>query len=211
MDELAERGAVLANTEHDWVSDIRQWAPVLGDFTPKTWVSLDDVYSSGFEGPFFVKGIDKSLKVDFNEFCFAADLERLPVVLGNLKRALPVEQPLVIREFTPLTTYGVSPVTGMPIAHEFRVFVYDGEILSEGFYWESVRKQDNLSLVDAPSYEGFIASVVERVGEWCKFYALDIALTAEGEWIVIELNDGCLSGLSANDPDVLYSRLFNVL
>lgn len=211
VDELASKGAALANTQHDWVSDIRAWAPVLGELTPRTWTSIEDVVASGFTGPFFVKGIDKSLKVDFNEFCYAADLDRLPIVLENLKKALPVEQPLVIREFIPLTTYGISPVSGMPVAHEFRVFIYDGKILSDGFYWESVREKDKLTLVDAPSYGGFIQQVVDVVGERCKFYALDIALTAEGEWIVIELNDGCLSGLSANDPTRLYEGLFAAL
>ncbi len=211
VNEFADKGAVLANSQHDWVSDIRQWAPVLDGLTPKTWTSLDAVYDSGFTGPFFVKGIDKSLKVNFNEFCYASDLNRLPVVLDNLRNALPVEQPLVIREYTPLTTYGVSAKTGMPIAHEFRVFVYKGQVLSQGFYWETVRKKDQLSLVQAPSYDDFIDQVVDKVGDKCHFYALDIALTAEGNWIVIELNDGCLSGLSANNPDVLYSNLFKQL
>lgn len=211
VDEFAEKGAVLVSTQHDWVSDIRQWAPVLGVMSPRTWTSIEDVYSSGFTGPFFVKGIDKSLKLDFNEFCYAADLDRLPVVLDNLKNALPVEQPLVIREYVPLTTYGVSKKTGMPIAHEFRVFIYKGQVLSQGFYWESVRKKDDLTLVDSPSPVSFIQQVVEQVGDKCDFYALDIALTADGNWIVIELNDGCLSGLSANDPEVLYSNLFRSL
>lgn len=210
-DELASRGATLVNTQHEWVSNIREWAPVLGELTPRTWTSIEEVLAFGFTGPFFVKGIDKSLKVDFNEFCYAADLDRLPVVLNNLKNALPVEQPLVIREFLPLTTYGVSPTSGMPIAHEFRVFVYDGRVLSEGFYWESVRKQNELSLVQAPEHEVSIQEVIDKVGQQCKFYALDIALTAQNEWVVIELNDGCLSGLSANNPDRLYEGLFQAL
>lgn len=210
-DEFADRGAVLIENNHDWVSDLRQWAPVLGEVTPQTWFSLDDALSSGFNGPFFVKGIDKSLKIDFNRFCYAADVDRLPVVLSNLREALPVEQPLVIREYKNLTTYGVSAKTGMPIAHEFRVFVYGNQILSEGFYWETVRKRDGLNLVDAPDYSEFVQQVMAKVAGRCQFYALDIALTAEGEWIVIELNDGCLSGLSANNPDVLYRNLFTAL
>jgi hypothetical protein len=36
---------------------------------------------------------------------------------------------------------------------------------------------------------------------------MDIAKTQSGEWIVIELNDGQMSGLSENDPNVLYKNL----
>jgi hypothetical protein len=39
------------------------------------------------------------------------------------------------------------------------------------------------------------------------YYVIDVAKTAAGKWILIELNDGQMSGLSDNDPDVLYSNL----
>jgi hypothetical protein len=34
-----------------------------------------------------------------------------------------------------------------------------------------------------------------------------VAKTQSGEWIVIELNDGQMAGLSDNDPSVLYHNL----
>ena len=36
-----------------------------------------------------------------------------------------------------------------------------------------------------------------------------MAQTAEGNWNVIELNEGQQSGLSENDPDLLYKNLSN--
>ena len=53
--------------------------------------------------------------------------------------------------------------------------------------------------------------MITLVGDKVDFYAVDVALTSDGEWIVIELNDGCLSGLSANNPDVLYQKLAQVI
>lgn len=202
-DEFAERGVRVLSAAHDWVSDIRNWAPVLSDLTPRTWTSIEDVKVSKYEGPFFVKGIDKSLKIDFKRYCHAEDIDQLPVTLANLRDALPIEQELVIREFIPLRTYGITDA-GMPIAHEFRIFVYRGEVLSSGFYWAMAH--DGEVATHLPPAD-FIAEVTSRVGNDVEFYAVDVALTDEGEWIVIELNDGVLSGLSANDPDVLYSRL----
>lgn len=206
-DELSERGAVLLNVQHDWVSDIREWFPVLGSLTPMTWNSVDEVIASGYDGSFFVKGIDKSMKVDFERFCFARDLESLPVTIANLVEALPVEQPIVIRAFERLASYGVSPVSGMPISHEFRCFVYNGVLLTSGFYWDAVRRQGDIDVVYPDPPMTFIEAAIAAVGDRVSFYSLDVALTERGEWIVIEVNDGVLSGLSANDPVMLYSQL----
>ncbi len=211
VDELAAVGATLISTQHDWSADIRQWAPTLGNLTPTTWDSIEEVQASGYKGPFFVKGIDKSLKIDFKRYCYAENLTQLPITLHNLKGALPIEQPLVIRKYEKLATYGVSPVSGMPIAHEFRCFIYNGQLLTTGFYWNGARKQGKIDvLLPDPPME-FINKAIAAVGENVSFYSLDVALTENGDWIVIEVNDGCLSGLSANNPVELYAKLYGAL
>lgn len=43
------------------------------------------------------------------------------------------------------------------------------------------------------------------------FYTLDVARTADGSWIVIEISDGQRAGLSNNDSVVLYSKMAEVL
>ena len=47
--------------------------------------------------------------------------------------------------------------------------------------------------------------------EQTNFFVMDIARTAEGKWIIIELNDGQQSGLSNVDPEELYSNLAKAL
>lgn len=208
-DEFASIGATFISSQHDWAADIRQWAPALGNLTPTTWETLDAVKASGYAGPFFVKGIDKSLKIDFQRFCYAENLTQLPITLQNLKEALPIEQPLVIRKFEKLATYGISPNSGMPIAHEFRCFIYHGKFLTSGFYWEAERKQGNINCFLPEPPMNFINKAIEAVGDNVSFYSLDVALTEKGNWIVIEVNDGCLSGLSANNPEELYKKLYS--
>lgn len=36
---------------------------------------------------------------------------------------------------------------------------------------------------------------------------MDIAQKEDGGWVVVELNDGSMSGLSCIDPDELYNNL----
>jgi hypothetical protein len=43
-----------------------------------------------------------------------------------------------------------------------------------------------------------------RIDEAIDFYTLDVALAADGRWIVIEVSDGLRAGMSENDPDVVY-------
>jgi ATP-grasp domain, R2K clade family 3 len=39
------------------------------------------------------------------------------------------------------------------------------------------------------------------------FVVADVALTTAGDWILIELNDGQMSGLSDTDANELYSKI----
>lgn len=39
------------------------------------------------------------------------------------------------------------------------------------------------------------------------FYVVDVAQTESGDWLVVELNEGQMSGLSDNNPDIFYSAL----
>lgn len=42
------------------------------------------------------------------------------------------------------------------------------------------------------------------------FFVMDVARTEDGKWLLIELNDGQMSGLSENNPEVLYSKLSRI-
>jgi hypothetical protein len=49
------------------------------------------------------------------------------------------------------------------------------------------------------------------VGDFATFYVADVAQDQNGKWWLVEINDGQMSGLSGNDPYVLYSRLFELI
>jgi hypothetical protein len=43
------------------------------------------------------------------------------------------------------------------------------------------------------------------------FFVLDMALTQDGRWIVIEVNDGSQSGISCIDPEAFYKNLSGLM
>lgn len=59
--------------------------------------------------------------------------------------------------------------------------------------------------------KSFCKKVIDIIKPNINFFVMDIAQKQNGEWIVIELNDGSWSGLSCNDPNKLYENLRDVL
>lgn len=198
-------GCRLINSlaEHKYVGDIRNYLPDLGDLTPRTWTNWANLP----EGMSFVlKGITNSRKFEWSKRMFAATREDVPRVASSLlDDALIKDQGLVVREYIPLKRFGVG-LNGLPITNEWRVFILDGEVLSSGFYWANEPDLQPYAKLPNPAVE-LVDEVARRVGSKIRFYVVDVAETASGDWIVIELNDGCMSGLSTIDPDEFYHRL----
>lgn len=206
-EDLKSQGSCLINTsrQYNFIADLGNYTDVLGELTPKTWNHLDQVPDSEF--PIIVKGATSGKKFLWNSHMFAKNRAKAIDVMCKLQDdGLVGEQSIYYRKFIPLKTYLIG-FHGLPITKEFRVFVYNGKILSKGFYWsnyvEDLPEVPNVD--DIP--EEFLSKVIDTIGNRAMFYAVDVAETADGGWIVVELNDGQMSGLSENDPEVLYSNL----
>lgn len=203
-------GARLINTyeQHLYVADLQNWVADLGALTPVTWSRLEDI--NGTTGPFVLKGATNSKKFQWKTHMFARDWLEAGTVYDRLcEDGLIAQQRIYIRQYVPLTTY-FEDVVGLPVTKEFRFFVYNGEILTGGYYWSShidVLHEQGIDPTPAEVPRVFLDEVLRRVGKKTAFYGLDVAETATGEWVVIELNDGQMSGLSMNDPKDLYARL----
>jgi hypothetical protein len=100
-------------------------------------------------------------------------------------------------------------LNGLPFTNEFRFFFLREQCLSYGYYWSSA---DDLSLGRvSPDAIALAHRIAKIVAEHVAFFVLDLAETEDGDWILIEVNDGQQSGLSENDPDTLYSNLRTAL
>lgn len=208
-EDLLAVGAKLINTysHHLYVADLQNWVSDLGDLTPLTWGSLEDIPE---EGPFILKGATNSKKFQWKTHMYAENRRQACDVYARLcEDGIISQQQIYIRKFEKLHTYTLD-VVGLPVTKEFRFFIYDGRILCGGYYWSNYSdflEEKGLlpSIEEVPA--AFLTKVIERVGRNVMFYALDVAQTESGDWIVIELNDGQMSGLSMNDPNELYAHL----
>lgn len=201
-DQLFEGGRFSA---HRW--PVPASTELLGDLTPRTYL-LEDTPDTG---PFVVKGETNSKRSLWKTHMYAANKrEAIQVACRLMEDSLISEQRIYVRDFVPLETFGVG-VDGVPIAREFRFFVLDGQVLCGAYYWANHTEflaEHNIPTPQASEVpQEFLKRVTEAVGANVRFYVIDVAKTASGEWIVVELNDGQQSGLSENEPEKLYGAL----
>lgn len=201
-------GAQFINShqQHLYIADLQNYVVDLKELTPATWKDLQDLPDNT---SFVLKGETNSKKNSWLTDMFAVDKNAAIEVYNRLSNdGLIGLQKIYIRQYVPLEKY-FDGVNGMPVTKEFRFFVAYGEIISGAFYWQNyiddIGYEPNVSEVPV----GFLDKVIKKIGDQCNFYVIDVAKTQSGDWIVVELNDGSMSGLSCNKPEVLYKNLYN--
>jgi hypothetical protein len=205
-EDLETKGCSLINSyyEHRWIADLREWYTDLEGLTPKTWFSLESIPQ---EGPFVLKGSTNSRKFEWNTHMFARNKREAVEVYRRLSQdGMIGEQGIYIREYVPLR-HLADGFNGLPISEEYRFFILDGEVISGAFYWSS--HVDDLQEKFSPDRvpQSFLKQVIKRIRNRARFLVLDVGITATGAPIVIEINDGQMSGPSENDLHQLYERL----
>lgn len=204
-EDLALSGAHLIHTpdQHDFCADLRRWYPLIEDLTFKSYWGVG--YGNVPDSPegWVVKGQTNSRKQLWNTHMRAPTRQALRDVMVRLMDdTLIGHQDLIVREFVPLEFVEES-LNGLQASNEWRVFVLDGQILCTGFYWSWVEEPPEHFPVEA---EAVVLQAIERLSA-LRFYVLDVAKTAAGDWKIVELNAGQMSGLSLCDPTLLYTRL----
>lgn len=214
--DIRVRGGKLINSykEHRYVANFSNWYYDLESLTPKTYFRYSDI-PTDYKGSLVLKGETNSRKFKWNTHMFAEDREAAKAVYYKLlEDSLIGQQQIVFREFVEFDTLMLG-LNGLPITREFRFFVAYGEILSGGYYWSSAIGDLEERGIKVPSIDEvplkFLTEVTGAVNSHCPFYVVDVAKTASGEWVVVELNDGQMSGLSENNPMHLYNNLRRVL
>lgn len=202
-EELKIKKSYLINSyaQHCYVADIQNWYNDLKDYTPKTYFYWGDL----FDGKYVVKGRTNSRKHQWNRRMYAEGRENLlSVIKSLLEDSLINDQGLCVREYVPLKTYGIG-VNGIRFTNEWRCFFLGEKLISYGYYWSQSHYEKPIVL---PSEAiKFVSHIGSIVSDYITFFVVDIAETESGEWIVIELNDGCCSGLSDINPNQFYKSL----
>jgi hypothetical protein len=198
-------GAKLINSykQHQYVANLSSYYCELEGLTPKTWFSMDEIEG---DGPFVLKGDVNSRKARWKSHMYAKDRKTAANVyweLINDPLFQDSKQRICIRQFVNIHKYH-DGINGMPITKEFRFFMYKNKVLSSAYYWSD--HLDNPPSADEVPVE-FVQEVAKRIDGRVNFYIIDIGQLESGEWIVVELNDAQMGGLSDNDPNVLYANL----
>ena len=204
-EDLKYNNCRLINTykQHRWIANFEYYEQ-LKDYTPETW-SADEWYKCTYDGPFVLKGRTNSRKHQWSTRMFAANRDVANEIATELYADTMIgEQDILFRKYVPLKTfeYGIG---GMPFANEWRFFYLGARRLSYGYYWSIADDIESPVITE----EGLdLADEVARIAaKHANFFVVDVAEKQDGGWVVIELNDGQMSGLSENNPDLLYSNL----
>lgn len=203
--DLACIGSRLINTfeQHQWIATFGYYQH-LKEFTPETW-NEESFATCSYPGPFVVKGTMSSKKRKWKTHMFAPT-KRDALRLGErlLEDTNIGDQGIVYRKYIPLRTLEMGP-NELRYTNEWRFFYYKQLQLSRGYYWSMADCADKAELKsEAHVLADKVASIA---AEHSNFFALDIAETEDGRWILIELNDGQSAGPCDNDLDALYGNL----
>ena len=192
--------------QHQWIADF-SWYNAVKDYTPESWKEKD-FHLCKYSGPFVVKGCTNSKKFQWNTCMFAKDKYQASEIACNLKQDMYLcDQDIIIRKYVQLNVFEEG-LNELPFSEEYRLFFYKEWLLADGYYWSCAEKTDYTIPEDGLQFGLDIAKKIEK---HVNFFVLDVAKTENGDWILIEINDGCMSGLSECNPDELYRNLRNAI
>lgn len=202
--DLLNNNSKLINSfqQYNWIANF-EWYEALRDYTFQTWFRAQDLPDDGTK--FVVKGRTNSRKHEWNRLMFAENKQRaIEIMLALNEDSLIAPQGVVFRKYEPLVTYEIGN-NGLPFTNEFRFYFYKGSVVSYGYYWTMAQ---NIERKLSDKGLQFACEIGKIVAEYSNFYVIDIAEKASGGWVVVEINDAQMGGLSEIKPDDFYSTLY---
>ncbi len=208
------KGIRLLNTaeQHRTAMEFDQFYPLISDITPESSVvrSMGDVASVGerLGFPVFVKGAIKSNKDQGWSSCLAAnEVELAELTRGLLSQPARSRGKVIVRRLVRLRHRQTGP-DGFPLSREYRVFLYQENILAFGYYWDEYPDVWGVSSAERQNITVLAIKAAQRLG--VPFIAVDIAQLDTDEWIVIEVADAQFAGLSQVSGLELWSKLADI-
>lgn len=210
--DLQASGSSLLNSyrQHRYIANFDYYEDLDG-ITPRTWFDVTEASKVFNDLPYgmILKGRTNSTKQW--EWMYAKtkdDFYRIDKYLHQ--HELTAQQGIVYREYVPLEVIEKSIIpNSFDFVNEWRFFCYKSKILVFDYYWscasdEAIAKARDQILIAPVDLVRKCASIVSKR---TNFFVVDVAKTADGRWIVVELNDGQMSGLSMCDENLLYNNL----
>jgi len=175
------------------------WTEIKGNVDFDKVFELTDNFK---DDPIIVKDYVKSQKHYWTEACFipkASDKDSVKRVVSKFidLQGDGLNVGLVFRKFEELEFLTDHSKSRMPLTKEFRLFFVRGQVIQVFNYWDEGDYGDTKP--DLTKFEGIGKKVKSN------FFTMDIAKKKNGDWIIMELGDGQVSGLPDNaDKDNFY-------
>ena len=207
---------INSKQEHLWIANCLEWSNDLDEYTPSVYSRISDLPESG---PFVLKGLVNSRKSLWDTHMFAKTKKDAINVMNRLMDdSLISSQGIVIKKYVKLKNFTTS-IGGLPVSNEWRTFWIrgldsNGECcaipLGNGFYFAKSYPEYNSSASLTKNGLNFATEVANKIvkGGYASFFSLDIGqVDSADEWIVIDINDGQMSGTCGVDTEEFYSNL----
>lgn len=199
--DLEYQNSVLINNydQHKYISNFEYYHDI-EKYTPKTYFNFAEVPENK---KLIVRGETNSKKFQWNTQMFADNKKDALKIMFDLQNDYYLQnQRILFREYVDLEVleYGIN---GLPFANEWRFFYYQNQLIDYGYYWSISEKKPEFD----PKALQMANKIAFILSEKINFFAIDVAKTKNGEWIVIEVNDGSMSGLVDIPKEKFYSNL----
>lgn len=194
--------------DHVRCSQLNQWYPIIKEFTPRSQVyhsrQTADEVTREFDWPVFVKGVRQTSRHQ-RKLSIATSATDFTEIMSQYENdAILRWQPVAVREFVPLRLVEDASPERIPSSYEFRTFWWNKRCVGAGRYWWQGKPYDWTATERAAALQlGQI--VADRLN--VPFLVVDLAMTASGQWIVIECNDGQESGYAGVSPLAMWSAI----
>jgi len=210
--DLKINGSSLLNSysQHRYIANFDYYEDIW-NLTPQTWFDVTDASKVFNDLPhgMIIKGRTNSTKQW--EWMYASSKEEFYKIDKYLhQHELTASQGIIYRQYIPLEVIEKSIIpNSFDFVNEWRFFCYQDKILVFDYYWscasdEGIAKARDQNMFEAVDLVRKCAKVIKSK---TNFFVIDVAKTIEGQWIVIELNDGQMSGLSMCNEKLLYQNL----
>jgi len=211
--EMARQNITLVNSpqQHLNGSELPEWYPCIDDVTPKSeWFDTppdSSVVSDSIGWPVFVKGARQTSRHDPKK-CIAHDAAEYEQLIDEYRRdSILGWQRCVIRELVNLRPVKCDSTTKIQPSFEFRTFWWYKQLVGAGSYWSQFA---HYTWTDSERDECITVARAAAKRVDCPFLVVDMAQTADGQWIVIECNDAQESGYTGVSPFALWNEIFRV-
>lgn len=192
--------------ESNRIMDFEEFYPLIQDLTPESWVvkSKEDL-NQDFPFPLFVKGAIKSKKEKGWNACIANDKKELKSKCNDLfKRDYSARNKAVLRRVLDLKYTDKTPA-GFPMGREYRVLLYNHEVIDYGYYWMLEGDSNDLLPDEEKIVKQLAKEASEKIG--VPLAVIDIGQDINNKWWVIEAGDPQFCGVTHIPGHVFWQHL----